>query len=86
MIKQVKLYVDQANKDYEATEQLKNDTLSKLETVNKNVEAKKTELENSKVAHQNAINDVAAKQAAVDKAQTDVDSFRLNRYIGDLLI
>ena len=67
--------VDQANKDYEATEQLKNDTLSKLETVNKNVEAKKTELENSKVAHQNAINDVAAKQAAVDKAQTDVDSF-----------
>lgn len=67
--------VDQANKDYEATEQLKNDTLSKLETVNKNVEAKKTELENSKVVHQNAINDVAAKQAAVDKAQADVDSF-----------
>lgn len=67
--------VDQANKDYEATEQLKNDTLSKLEAVNKNVEAKKTELENSKVAHQNAINDVAAKQAAVDKAQADVDSF-----------
>lgn len=67
--------VDQANKDYEATEQLKNDTLSKLEAVNKNVEAKKTELENSKVAYQNAINDVAAKQAAVDKAQADVDSF-----------
>ena len=28
-----------------------------------------------KFTHQNAINDVAAKQAAVDKAQTDVDSF-----------
>ena len=66
--------VDEANKDYEATEQLKNDTLSKLETENKNVEAKKKELDDAKNVYQTAVNDVAAKQAAVDKAQADLDS------------
>ena len=67
--------VDQANKDYEATEKLKNETLSKLETENKNVEVKKKELDDAKAVYQTAVNDVAAKQAAVEKAQADVDSF-----------
>ncbi len=67
--------VDQAKKDYENTETLKNKTLSLLETVNKNVEAKKKELDDAKAVYQTAVNDVAAKQAAVDKAQADVDSF-----------
>lgn len=67
--------VDQAKKDYENTETLKNKTLSLLETVNKNVEAKKKELDDAKTVYQTAVNDVVAKQAAVDKAQADVDSF-----------
>ena len=67
--------VDQAKKDYENTETLKNKTLSLLEAVNKNVEAKKKELDDAKAVYQTAVNDVAAKQAAVDKAQADVDSF-----------
>lgn len=67
--------VNQAKKDYENTETLKNETLSLLEAVNKNVEAKKKELDNAKAVYQTAVNDVAAKQAAVDKAQADVDSF-----------
>ena len=60
--------VDQAKKDYENTEALKNKTLSLLEAVNKNVEAKKKELDDANVVYQTAVNDVAAKQAAVDKA------------------
>lgn len=67
--------VDQAKKDYENTETLKNKTLSLLEAVNKNVEAKKKELDDAKAVYQTAVNDVVAKQAAVDKAQADVDSF-----------
>lgn len=67
--------VNQAKKDYENTETLKNETLSLLEAVNKNVEAKKKELDDAKAVYQTAVNDVAAKQAAVDKAQADVDSF-----------
>lgn len=67
--------VNQAKKDYENTETLKNETLSLLEAVNKNVEAKKKELDDANVVYQTAVNDVAAKQAAVDKAQADVDSF-----------
>ena len=67
--------VDQAKKDYENTETLKNKTLSLLEDVNKNVEAKKKELDDAKTVYQTAVNDVVAKQAAVDKAQADVDSF-----------
>ena len=67
--------VDQAKKDYENTETLKNKTLSLLEAVNKNVEAKKKELDDAKTVYQTAVNDVVAKQAAVDKAQADVDSF-----------
>lgn len=67
--------VNQAKKDYENTETLKNKTLSLLEAVNKNVEAKKKELDDANVVYQTAVNDVAAKQAAVDKAQADVDSF-----------
>lgn len=67
--------VDQAKKDYENTETLKNKTLSLLEAVNKNVEAKKKELDDTKTVYQTAVNDVVAKQAAVDKAQADVDSF-----------
>lgn len=67
--------VNQAKKDYENTETLKNETLSLLEVVNKNVEAKKKELDDAKAVYQTAVNDVAAKQAAVDKAQADVDSF-----------
>lgn len=60
--------VNQAKKDYENTETLKNETLSLLEAVNKNVEAKKKELDDANVVYQTAVNDVAAKQAAVDKA------------------
>lgn len=67
--------VNQAKKDYENTETLKNETLSLLEAVNKNVEAKKKELDDAKAVYQTAVNDVAAKQADVDKAQADVDSF-----------
>lgn len=67
--------MNQAKKDYENTETLKNETLSLLEAVNKNVEAKKKELDDAKAVYQTAVNDVAAKQAAVDKAQADVDSF-----------
>lgn len=67
--------VNQAKKDYVNTETLKNETLSLLEAVNKNVEAKKKELDDAKAVYQTAVNDVAAKQAAVDKAQADVDSF-----------
>lgn len=67
--------VNQAKKDYENTETLKNETLSLLGAVNKNVEAKKKELDDAKAVYQTAVNDVAAKQAAVDKAQADVDSF-----------
>ena len=67
--------VNQAKNDYENTETLKNETLSLLEAVNKNVEAKKKELDDAKAVYQTAVNDVAAKQAAVDKAQADVDSF-----------
>lgn len=67
--------VNQAKKDYENTETLKNETLSLLEAVNKNVEAKKKELDDAKTVYQTAVNDVAAKQVAVDKAQADVDSF-----------